>query len=812
MHGAGAADDVFDRGPLFAQILGELLVRLPGAVGPGDFVDAVTEEVKLGGRRNRGARGRIDEIGHGADDGTAGLKARSARLLGDKDGGVMTAAGVEKFAGGPVINAVPDGEVFVVVLGHGKGAVEPGQDRAGITKVDAAQALGAEDIQDGTAEERGADPVAGDIEEIEREGFTIERMITEAVAAEMRTGQVAPLGGDRTGERVGQKAADVGGGLGELGLEATLGAFQGLQHALEFLAGVLELSDVVDRALVVEEVAGVVANRADVFGDPDGPAVAATDFGLEVEHLAVLLHDADKLSAAVGIDVDLRGDVVDAVGELVEGSVAVHFHQRRIRRDVLALGGGLEDAFEGVLENALVFVLGETEGLIGLLALLDFVLEDPLKADRRGRGIRHRKRRGLFRKVDFIGRSDHGPGWRSLYHARDERFQMAGKRRFSGFIFGRWMDKVGVAMDIVKSTRLFEEWLGRRIPVVEADLLFKHEQMRADPFLFFRATFYRWAQVWPKLCPKLARCRTVLAVGDLHLENFGTWRDAEGRLVWGVNDFDEAYPMAFTNDLVRTATSALLSLHVEPTLKLTPADIFEQLNAGYLAALEEGGEPFILMEKHPKLRRMATQELRQPYEFWKRLEVKTSDAKDLPKGLGRAFEKILPPGVKPSYRVVKTPKGLGSLGRRRFLAVSEWQGGMIAREAKDVVASARLWAEGKSASKGNPWLEKTVRAAVRGADPFYEVKGRWLLRRLAPDCSRIDLDELKQHEDLASLLNCMGWETANIHLGTPKVKKTLVKTLRRLPKSWLKNAAETMFEKCLQDWKRFRESKEGALK
>src|SRR5260370_32652719 len=47
----------------------------------------------------------------------------------------------------------------------------------------------------------------------------------------------------------------------------------------------------------------------------------------------------------------------------------------------------------------------------------------------------------------------------------------------------------------------------------------------------------------------------VLAVGDLHVENFGTWRDAEGRLTWGVNDFDEAYPLPYTIDLARLATS-----------------------------------------------------------------------------------------------------------------------------------------------------------------------------------------------------------------------------------------------------------------
>ena len=53
--------------------------------------------------------------------------------------------------------------------------------------------------------------------------------------------------------------------------------------------------------------------------------------------------------------------------------------------------------------------------------------------------------------------------------------------------------------------------------------------------------------------------RAVLAVGDIHLENFGTWRDADGRLVWGVNDFDEAAEMPYVLDLIRLATSALVA-------------------------------------------------------------------------------------------------------------------------------------------------------------------------------------------------------------------------------------------------------------
>src|SRR5437868_13651106 len=76
-----------------------------------------------------------------------------------------------------------------------------------------------------------------------------------------------------------------------------------------------------------------------------------------------------------------------------------------------------------------------------------------------------------------------------------------------------------------------------------------------DPFSFFRATYYRWTQQFDALDRSLSKAPVVLAVGDLHLENYGTWRDALGRLAWGINDFDEAFPLPYTNDLLRLATS-----------------------------------------------------------------------------------------------------------------------------------------------------------------------------------------------------------------------------------------------------------------
>ena len=51
----------------------------------------------------------------------------------------------------------------------------------------------------------------------------------------------------------------------------------------------------------------------------------------------------------------------------------------------------------------------------------------------------------------------------------------------------------------------------------------------------------------------------ILCIGDIHIENFGTWRDAQSRFVWGVNNFDEAPVMSYAYELIRLVTSARLA-------------------------------------------------------------------------------------------------------------------------------------------------------------------------------------------------------------------------------------------------------------
>ena len=103
---------------------------------------------------------------------------------------------------------------------------------------------------------------------------------------------------------------------------------------------------------------------------------------------------------------------------------------------------------------------------------------------------------------------------------------------------------------IFDSTDAFEAWTGKRTDVSRRLFRKKHELMRDGPFPFLRATFYRWIEQWPRVCPELAdRGEDVLlVVGDLHVANFGVWVDSRKRHVWGVNDFDEACELPFTTN------------------------------------------------------------------------------------------------------------------------------------------------------------------------------------------------------------------------------------------------------------------------
>lgn len=115
---------------------------------------------------------------------------------------------------------------------------------------------------------------------------------------------------------------------------------------------------------------------------------------------------------------------------------------------------------------------------------------------------------------------------------------------------------------------VFDTAFGALLAADPAAFRVKFRKMAASAFAFYRGTaclFYADLEreaggagtpdTGPYLTPRTAR---VWIHGDLHAENFGTYLAANGRLIFNVNDFDEAFVGPFTWDLKRFAASVAL--------------------------------------------------------------------------------------------------------------------------------------------------------------------------------------------------------------------------------------------------------------
>ncbi len=88
----------------------------------------------------------------------------------------------------------------------------------------------------------------------------------------------------------------------------------------------------------------------------------------------------------------------------------------------------------------------------------------------------------------------------------------------------------------------------------------KFRKMADSPFAFYRGSDCLFLADMAALKDPWVDERTsrVWIQGDLHAENFGTYMDGSGALIFDVNDFDEAYLGHFTWDLQRLVASVAL--------------------------------------------------------------------------------------------------------------------------------------------------------------------------------------------------------------------------------------------------------------
>ena len=115
-------------------------------------------------------------------------------------------------------------------------------------------------------------------------------------------------------------------------------------------------------------------------------------------------------------------------------------------------------------------------------------------------------------------------------------------------------------MDVVQQIRAFN---AGRDP---ERLALKYEKMRSNPFVFMRGACHLF---YDRLSYKglFKSAPLVWSCGDLHLENFGSYKGDNRLIYFDMNDFDESILAPASWDVVRMLTSvrvAAQSLFIKP--------------------------------------------------------------------------------------------------------------------------------------------------------------------------------------------------------------------------------------------------------
>jgi len=329
-------------------------------------------------------------------------------------------------------------------------------------------------------------------------------------------------------------------------------------------------------------------------------------------------------------------------------------------------------------------------------------------------------------------------------------------------------------------------------------LALKYQRMRVNAFAFFRGTAHLFYEDWVKGGPLDAAPLAWLS-GDLHLENFGSYKGDNRLGYFDLNDFDEAYLAPATWDLARFTTSLYLAAE---TLKLGDADA-RALAAGFLdaygTALNDGKPRWVERSTaeglvRQLLRRVKRRTRRQlldeattgrhkgrkfTLDAGHRLVVSRADragvvaslkafaaSEHCPEEFSGNFMRVLD--------VVRRVAGTGSLGVRRFAVLVEGRGSPDGNFVLDV-KEARISALAPYAAAPQPnWPNEASRVVgiQRRAEAIAPAllhvimigKSSFVLKELQPLIDRLTIDESTSAEDLALIMTTMGHVLGWSHL------------------------------------------------
>jgi hypothetical protein len=209
---------------------------------------------------------------------------------------------------------------------------------------------------------------------------------------------------------------------------------------------------------------------------------------------------------------------------------------------------------------------------------------------------------------------------------------------------------------------------------------------------------------------------------------------------------------------------------------------------GYLRGIQTP-MPVILERDHKWLRKALALPDSERRAFWDKFAAMPAGAKPAPAAYAEALLASLPSDCL-AYVPKPRTAGTGSLGRPRFIAYTEWQGGPMLREAKAMLQSA--WSLAHAPVDHAVHATDIADGRMRCADPHYRLIGTILVRRLSPSSAKIEIDGNSELLLSPDMLDLMGFEIGNCHVNDPAAGSAIIRDIKSRKADWLANAAMTV--------------------
>ncbi|MBO9539775.1 DUF2252 family protein [bacterium] len=326
----------------------------------------------------------------------------------------------------------------------------------------------------------------------------------------------------------------------------------------------------------------------------------------------------------------------------------------------------------------------------------------------------------------------------------------------------------------------------------------KYELMSDSAFAFFRGSAHLFYADVAK-DKGLASSLKIPLMGDLHLENLGTYQTSEGSLAYDLNDFDESFVGPYTWEVARCATSILLAAD-EAGLKAGEGrDLVETFLVAYRDAVKglaknpqtlsrplgaenlhgPAVEAIASASKASRADFIAKQTERGSFKLGKKLSACDEGTRERLRAAVAAYAAGRSEGAR-FYRVKDVAArlaGVASIGRYRYVALIE---GASESPDDDVILEFKEEATSAAAPyAASPVADEAARVAqayryfLPGADRFLgtaRVQGLdYLIRELQPAKGGVELADLKGSKGFASHMPAVALAAARAHARSGRV-------------------------------------------